>query len=348
MASKLTATVFNGTSFVGHRVLARLGKSGAQLVVAYRGSRYDVDRYRTVGGLGQVYFSRYHLKDEKSLYEAMRHSNVVVNCIGKQNETKNFSFNEVHVEGARRIAKIAREVGVEKLIHLSAMNASPNPTPVILKNGSQFLKSKYYGEQAVLEEFPDAVIIRPADLVGDGDNFLRHFTAAYRSRFSRKLAIWDYYDGVEKQPILVEDLVSGIEQAILNDSARGKIFQAVGPRRYDFYDLIEYMRACAGQGQKLDQCRITNLRYDWLMRMTIFIFERVRKYPFITWERCERDSISDTIDPKLPTLADLGVKLTPIELTLKLLGDCQPREIRVEIPYELQEQIDPPKVLNAT
>ena len=55
---------------------------------------------------------------------------------------RNHSFKEVHIEGAERIARIAKEVGVERLIHMSHLNASKDPKPCVLKNGSEFLRSK--------------------------------------------------------------------------------------------------------------------------------------------------------------------------------------------------------------
>jgi len=46
------------------------------------------------------------------------------------------------VEGAQRLARIARESGVERFIHLSHLNAQPHPTPKYVKGGSKYLKSK--------------------------------------------------------------------------------------------------------------------------------------------------------------------------------------------------------------
>lgn len=342
----ITATIFNGYSLVSKPVIARLGRTGTQMVIGYRGSRYEEEKTRICGGLGQIYYTHYHLKDEASLHEAVKHSDVVINCIGKENETRNFSFDEVHVEGARRLARIAREAGVKKFIHLSALNCSPNPTPVVLKNGSQFLRSKYYGELAVREEFPDATIFRPADILGEHDRFLNHFTSLLRSRGTHKMAIWDYYDGVEKQPVFVNDLAKAIEIATLTDRAKGKTYQAVGPYRYNFYDLIEYMRSCGGQSQKYDECRITNLRWDFAMRLSIEVLSRIQKNPMLTWERVERDSTSDYVDPKLPTLVDLGIELTPLEVHIQTLAHWRPRDQRVEIPYESAIAIDLPKKLN--
>ena len=55
---------------------------------------------------------------------------------------RNFSYDDVHVKVARNIARLARECGVQRLIHFSALNASPNPTPIVLRKPSRFLQSK--------------------------------------------------------------------------------------------------------------------------------------------------------------------------------------------------------------
>jgi NADH dehydrogenase (ubiquinone) 1 alpha subcomplex subunit 9 len=72
----------------------------------------------------------------------------------------------VHVDGARRIARIAREAGVGKFVHVSALNASET-------SKSEFLRTKWLGEQVVLEEFPDATIVRPGAIYGHEDWFFR-------------------------------------------------------------------------------------------------------------------------------------------------------------------------------
>jgi len=331
------ATVFNGYGRVAFSLIPRLKTTGAQIVSAYRGAIYNNEKLKGGSNLGQLFFSHYHLKDDDSLRAAMQHSNIVINLIGKMNETKNFSFEEVHIEGPRRMARIARQLGVEKFIHISALNCSPNPTPMVLKNGSKFLRTKYLGELAVRDEFPEAIIFRPSDIAGERDDFIVHWTSVYRSRFTNKCPIWDYYDGVEKQPVYVGDLVSGIEAAILNDSANGKTFQAYGPHRYRFYDLIEYIRACGGQGPN-DECRITNLRWDFL-RFYISFLERIQKYPFLTWERIERDLHSDKIDPKMPSLVDLGVQLSPLERFIAIMAHYRPREHRYEMLYNEREPV---------
>lgn len=48
---------------------------------------------------------------------------------------RNFTFDDCHVEGARTIARAAKQVGVHRFIHVSALNANEEST-------SQFLQSK--------------------------------------------------------------------------------------------------------------------------------------------------------------------------------------------------------------
>ena len=57
----------------------------------------------------------------------MKRSNVIINLLGLAKETPNFSFEDVHIHAARRIATLAAEAGVaERLIHVSCLGASEN------------------------------------------------------------------------------------------------------------------------------------------------------------------------------------------------------------------------------
>lgn len=97
------------------------------MILPYRGDFYRVRDNKLSGDLGQVLFQPFHLKDDDSLIKCMKYSNVVINLIGREWPTKNFSLHDVNVDGARRIAALAKKCGVERFIHMSHLNASPNP-----------------------------------------------------------------------------------------------------------------------------------------------------------------------------------------------------------------------------
>lgn len=147
-----------------------------------------------------VFLKEADIRDPESIRKAVQHSNLVINCIGTNYETRNFSFNDVNVEGPRLIAKIARECGVEKLIHFSSLNASPQPQKIFQE--SRFLKTKYEGELAVREEFDDAVIIRPANIIGESDKFLFYYANEYRRGF-KHIPLWRKGEMTIKMPVHV-------------------------------------------------------------------------------------------------------------------------------------------------
>ena len=104
-------------------------------------------------------------RDQDSVRESLKNSDIVINLIGKHYETKhvvptrrsdgklsrvNFNFEEVHETIPRTLAKLSREAGVKSFIHVSALSAD-------LESLSIWSQTKAKGEIAVKQEFPDAV-----------------------------------------------------------------------------------------------------------------------------------------------------------------------------------------------
>ena len=75
----------------------------------------------------QTLFTEFHLQDEASIMKAIKHSDIVINMIGREWETKNFKFDDVNNEGARMLARCARQSGARTFIHVSHLLASENP-----------------------------------------------------------------------------------------------------------------------------------------------------------------------------------------------------------------------------
>lgn len=78
---------------------------------------------------------------------------------------RNFKYPEVHVEGARRIARISALSGVSRLVHVSHLNADHD-------SPSKVYRQKALGEDAVRDAFPGATIVRPAWMYGHEDRLL--------------------------------------------------------------------------------------------------------------------------------------------------------------------------------
>jgi len=90
--------------------------------------------------------------------------------LAQQAYARNFDYTSVHVVGAERIAKIAANSGVSRLVHLSHLNASHKST-------SKFYRTKAEGEERVRAAFPDSTIVRPASMYGHEDKLLNNIAS---------------------------------------------------------------------------------------------------------------------------------------------------------------------------
>ncbi|XP_053597603.1 NADH dehydrogenase [ubiquinone] 1 alpha subcomplex subunit 9, mitochondrial [Microplitis demolitor] len=313
----IVCTVFGSTGFLGRYVCNRLGKTGTQMILPYRGDSYDILPLKLTGDLGQVLFHPFQLRDEDSIRKCMKYSHVVVNLIGRDWETKNFTFDDVHVEGARRLARIARESGVERFIHVSSLNCCEKPTPILMEGGSNFLKSKWFGEQAVKEEFPTATIVRPGTVYGQEDRFLSALASTWRKHF-RGVPVVGKGDSIIKQPLWAGDFGAGIAAIVKDPSTAGKTYQFAGPERFKLGDIVDWMQGYI----RFDPIEYGHRRLDLnkspLFKLKVFLAEFSVNHPlgYLHWEGLERESTTDVLEANLPTLADLGVQ--PIRLASRI------------------------------
>lgn len=97
----------------------------------------------------------------------------------------------------------------------------------MLPEGSKFLKTKYEGEQAVLDEFPDATIFRPADVWGQADRFLFYYGGLWR-RSSHSIPLWKKGELTVKQPVYSGDVATAVVNALKDPESAGKIFDIAG------------------------------------------------------------------------------------------------------------------------
>lgn len=81
-----------------------------------------------------VQFKDFNVRDDAQIRHVIHRSNVIINLIGSDVETMNYSFEEVHVDIARRIAKAAKENPLtERFLHVSCLGASESATSRRLK-----------------------------------------------------------------------------------------------------------------------------------------------------------------------------------------------------------------------
>ncbi|KAM5263405.1 NADH dehydrogenase [ubiquinone] 1 alpha subcomplex subunit 9, mitochondrial [Ctenodactylus gundi] len=296
--SGIVATVFGATGFLGRYVVNHLGRMGSQVIIPYRCDTYDYMHLRPMGDLGQLIFLEWDARDKDSIRRAVQHSNVVINLIGRDWETRNFDFEDVFVKIPQSIAQISREAGVEKFIHVSHLNAD-------IRSSSRYLRNKAVGEKAVRDAFPEATIIKPSDIFGREDRFLNHFA---NMRSFGGVPLISLGKKTMKQPVYVVDVSKGIINALKEPDARGKTFAFVGPNQYVLLDLVRYIIAVTYR--PYFPYPIPRFAYRFVARL----FEMSPFEPWTTRDKVERIHITDMALPHLPGLEDLDIQATPLEL----------------------------------
>ena len=79
--------------------------------------------------LQMVKVKNFNARDDESIRHLIHRSNLVVNCIGIQKETMNWSFQETHVDIAAKIAEACKENEmVERFWHVGGLGANENST----------------------------------------------------------------------------------------------------------------------------------------------------------------------------------------------------------------------------
>ncbi|XP_028584617.2 NADH dehydrogenase [ubiquinone] 1 alpha subcomplex subunit 9, mitochondrial [Podarcis muralis] len=295
--SGIAATVFGATGFLGRYVVNRLGRIGSQVIVPYRCEPYDVMYLRPMGDLGQLLFMEWDPRDKDSTRRALEHSNVVINLVGKEWETRNFKYEDVFVNIPREIAQLSKEAGIETLVHISHLNAN-------MKSPSKYLRNKAVGEKVVREEFPDAIIMKPSEMYGREDRFFNHYA---NMRWFWGVPMIAMGKKTVKQPIYVVDVAKAIISAIKDPDSKGKTYALTGPNRYLLHDLVEY--AYSVLHRNFFPYPMPRPLYHLFARF----FEISPFEPWITRDKVDRFHTTDMKFPDLPGLEDLGIVPTPIE-----------------------------------
>ena len=212
----------------------------------------------------------------------------------------NYSYEETNVDVARTIAKAAREAGCEHFIHVSCAAQSPD-SPVA------WARAKAKGEQAVLEEFPNATIVRPCALFGPEDRLLNWFATVANMPLQVVPLVDDGRAVV--QPTYVADVAKVINKIATEPSQyQGKVVELGGPAEYTRRELAEFTFDITKQKAKLIDVPAS-------MAAAAASFVDVLPVPLWVPDDVELDRLDVVCSggEDVLTFADFGMAPTPIE-----------------------------------
>lgn len=289
-------TVFGGSGFIGRYVVQRLARRNVRIKVPSR-TPNRVRHLQPMVSPGQIVIDSPDLGSEEALTRYLERVHAVVNLIAILFERRKGQFRSVHVDLAGRIARAARAAGVERLVHVSAIGADR-------QSSSAYARTKAEGEQAVREAFPDATILRPSVVFGPEDKFLNKFGA-----MSRFLPALPLIGGgrTRFQPVYVGDVADAILAALEQPEARGATYELGGPQVYTFEELMRWLLRTLGRNRLLLPISFR------LAKLQGRILEHLPEPP-LTQDQVELLKSDNVVGEEAKTLADLGIRPTPMEL----------------------------------
>src|SRR5829696_7606211 len=202
--SRRLITVFGGTGFLGRRIVKHLLENEFDVRAVSRHPHRTTSTFgSSTSGLTSL---RADVHNEAEVAAALEGSHGAVNAVSLYVEHGRETFRAVHVDAAARVARVAREVGVKHLAHVSGIGSDP-------QSSSRYIKVRGEGEQAVQRAFAKATLIRPSVMFGPDDAFLTTLV-----KMIRLLPVCPMFgSGATKlQPVNVDDVAEGTTRLMKN------------------------------------------------------------------------------------------------------------------------------------
>ncbi|MDD2833901.1 MAG: complex I NDUFA9 subunit family protein [Methylotenera sp.] len=283
--------VLGGTGFVGSALVAKLDTAGYSVTVLTR--RRESAKHLIL--LPKVKVIECDVMDYHALNAALRGADAVINLIGILHQTRRLRFNTVHHQFPAQLAKICVDLGIKRLLHMSALRAEPDAP-------SQYLQSKAAGEAAVLavQDKLNVTVFKPSVIFGRHDQFINLFASLIKLLPVIVLA----KPQAKFQPVWVEDVATSFLNSLENKSTYGKVYELVGPNVYTLQALVQMVMTTLGVRRPVIALN------DTLSYLQAFFMELL---PIRLLSRDNVRSMALESVAQLPMSATLGVQASSLE-----------------------------------
>jgi len=290
--------ILGGSGFIGRYIVKRLAERGDVLTVAARHAG-SAKFLKLKGDVGQVGLLNVGIDDEKLLPAVLAGNDTVINCVGILRESGRQRFDMVHHTAPARLARLARETGAARFIHISAIGADPRAS-------SAYARSKAAGEQAVRDAFPTATILRPSIVFGPEDQFFNRFAAL--AMVSPALPLIG--GGLTRfQPVYVGNVADAVVRCLDDPASAGRTYELGGPKVYTLRALMELL---------LDEIHRKRLLVDIPFGIASLQARlmAILPNPPLTPDQVELLKRDNVVSSGALTLATLGITPTAVEAIL--------------------------------
>lgn len=278
-------TVFGGTGFLGRAIVRELLEAGHGVRIAARTPRWP-DNVADGDPLSLVSAD---IRDETSVASALAGASGAVNAVSLYVESRQLGFDTIHVEGAARLARLAREAGITRLVHISGIGVDE-------QSSSRYVSARARGEAAVLSAFPKATLLRPSVLFGPGDAFLSTL-----EKLTRLPAIPLFGHGETRlQPVHVNDIARATGKVLGSRPPDWRLFELGGEDVMRYRDILSLVMAHLRREHPL-------VPVPWPVWRVLTTLLSPLPSPPLTHDQLVLMAQDNIVTPDVGTFTDLGI-----------------------------------------
>lgn len=294
-------TIFGASGFIGRHLVRRLAADGVRVRAAVRRPD-DALFLKPMGDVGQIVPVQANLRDDASVRSALEGADAAVNLVGVLQKSGRQTFDALHHLGAERVARLAREAGVGRLVQISAIGAEAD-------SKAEYARSKAKGEAAARGAFPEVTIIRPSLVFGPDDGLFNRFAAL--ARVLPVLPIFGHglladAGATRFQPVYVGDVAEAIRRVLADPASAGKTYELGGPQVFTYREIMELVLRYTGRHRGL-------VPYPFALARIHAAFIQMIPMAPVTRDQIRLLEIDNVVSSGASTLADLGIEPTPVE-----------------------------------
>ena len=290
-----TVCIIGGSGFIGRALVEKLARAGARITVLTRNAVRSKN-LKPVGDVGQITVMSGDALLDDDLARAIQSADYVVNLVGIFHPSGKKNFENAQAELPQRIAQIAEQAEVTKIVQISAIGADLNAA-------STYYRTKAEGERSLLSLALNSTILRPSIVFGPGDGFFDRF--ARMAMIAPALPL--LAGGNTKfQPVFVGDVAESIIYCLSNSQTDGQIYELGGPSIYSFKELLVYMLSAIGKKRALIPVPIFAMQVPAAMASIL-------PNPPITRDQLRMLDTDNIVNENMLDITSFGITPQPIE-----------------------------------
>jgi NADH dehydrogenase len=284
----MRVAIIGGTGFVGGHLTDALLAAGHEVSLLVRtGSESKArrsERVRTSPG---------DISSTEALKSVMAGCSTAIYNVGILREfpRRGITFEESQYQGVVRTVEAARQVGIKRLLLMSANGVKQPGTP--------YQETKFRAEEYARQSGLDVTVLRPSVIFGDPDGKMEFATQLFNDMVRPPIPAVGFFSGhspekgaVVMSPVHIDDVASAFVAALENNNAIDQTFALGGPEVLSWTEMVRRIAEATGRKKWILPMPI------WIMRVGATLFDWLPFFP-VTRGQLTMLEEGNTADPEI-------------------------------------------------